>query len=105
MQNAEDDEDADGDAEPNAGNKIPSYQRWWNAQPPWVSSVVLVCHFQLLFAMTGYCFAKKGNAFIILFSVTGIGLLVLWLSRDENDSALAYLVPIGLMTLLVLLLS
>ena len=105
MKNAEDDEGTNWDAEQNVKRKIPSYQRWWNAQPPWVSSVVLVCHFQLFFAMIGYCFAKKGNASIILMSVTGIGLLVLWLSRDENDSALAYLVPIGLMTLIVLLLG
>lgn len=105
MKNAEDDEGTDSDAEQNVARKIPSYERWWNTQPPWVSSVVFVCQLQLFFAMTGYCFAKKGNAFILLLSVTGIGLLVLWLSRDDNDSALVYLVPIGLMTLIVLLLS
>lgn len=38
-------------------------------------------------------------------SVTGIGVMVLWLARDRGDPALMYLLPIGLMALMLLLLQ
>lgn len=103
MQNAED-KGVDAKKRQNAKHKIPGYQRWLNSLPPWVSGVAFVCYFQLFLTLVGGCLAKKDTIFIILLSVTGIGLLVLWLARDEGDPVLMYLLPIGLMVLLLLLL-
>ncbi len=103
MQNA-DDEGADAKRGQNATHKVSRYQRWLNSLPPWFSGVAIVCYCQLFLTLVGGCLAKKDTLFIILLSVTGIGLLVLWLARDDGDPALMYLMPIGLMALLLLLL-
>ncbi len=105
MKMSNDEADKDSGAELKASEPKRLGKKWWDSLPPWVSGVAFVCHLQLFLALTGYCIGTDKSAFLILLSVTGIGLLVLWLARDENDPALMYLLPIGMMALLLLILS